>query len=91
GELGALKRRAKGERKRLATAAFETEVRLARATDFEVFVEDLSRAVARVVAKHHDEDDGGRAFRVVLGTYPKARNETEQVGGDDPIDHEEEG
>jgi DNA-binding transcriptional ArsR family regulator len=69
-ELAGLKEKASRERKRLATAAIEAEVRLARPADFEGFVQDLTRAVASVVAKHHDERAGGRPFRVIAGTYP---------------------
>jgi len=45
-------------------------VRLASPADFDAFVQDLTRAVARVVAEHHDERAGGRPFRVSVGTYP---------------------
>lgn len=69
-ELATLRERASTRRKRLATAAIESEVRLARATDFEPFVADLTDAVARVVARHHREGGGGRSFRLVVGAYP---------------------
>lgn len=69
-ELAALWRRAQGEEKRLATAGLEAEVRLARPADWPVFVEDLSRAIAAVVARHHDASPEGRSFRVIAGAYP---------------------
>lgn len=69
-EVGRLIERARRERKRLATAGIETEVVLARPVDFHAFAEDLSGAIARVVAKHHDERASGRAFRIVAGVYP---------------------
>lgn len=69
-ELAALRESASTKRKRLATAAIESEVNLARATDFRPFVEDLSRAVAEVVAKHHDESGSARRFRLIVGAYP---------------------
>jgi DNA-binding transcriptional ArsR family regulator len=76
--------RARRSRKRLATAALHTEVRLARPADFPAFAADLAAAVARVVEKHHDEAAaGGRAFRVICGAYPATaraarRNEPEE-------------
>lgn len=81
-ELAALREKAAAQRRRLATAAIESEVRLARATDFEPFVEELSRAVADVVAKHHDERGGGRPFRIVLGAYPAPAGTDPERGAD---------
>lgn len=69
-ELAGLVEKAEDQDRRLATAGLETRVRLATPADFESFVEDLTGAVARVVAEHHDEDARGRPFRVVAGTYP---------------------
>jgi hypothetical protein len=45
-------------------------VRLATPARFDAFMADLTRAVAEVVAKHHDERDEGRWFRVIGGAYP---------------------
>ncbi len=69
-ELADLLDRAARRRKRLATAALQAEVRLARPADFEAFVSDLSRAVARVIARHHRASGPGRPFRVLAGAYP---------------------
>lgn len=69
-EVARLVERARGEEKRLATAGMDAEVRLARPADFPAFVADLSRAVAEVVARHHEEGGDGRSFRVVVGAYP---------------------
>lgn len=71
-ELADLRERASSSGKRLATATVETEVRLESPAAFEAFVHDLSRAVARVVAKHHDHASGSRPYRVVAGAYPSA-------------------
>lgn len=71
-ELADLREKAAEQEKRLATAAIDTEVQLAGPAELEAFVEDLSRAVAEVVARHHDERAPSRAFRVTLGTYPSA-------------------
>jgi DNA-binding transcriptional ArsR family regulator len=69
-ELADLLDRSKSKRARLATASVNTTVRLRSPAAFGAFAADLTRALARVVAKHHDEDGGGHWFRVVAGTYP---------------------
>lgn len=69
-EVADLTERATAEEKRFATGALTAEVSLARPADFEAFVEDLSRAVAGVVARHHDEQAAGaRTFRMMMGMY----------------------
>jgi DNA-binding transcriptional ArsR family regulator len=72
-ELADLLDRSKSKRARLATASVNTTVRLRSPAAFGAFAADLTQAVARVVAKHHDEDGGGRWFRVVAGVYPGPR------------------
>jgi hypothetical protein len=57
----------------LATGSLNTQVRLGTPADFETFVQDLTRAVAEVVSRHHDERGGGRWFRVIAGAYPGPR------------------
>lgn len=83
-ELAGLLARAKSTGKRLPTAGMSGEVRLARPDAFDPFVEDLSRAVAEVVARYHSADDGARTFRVVAGTYPSP-----EAGGRPPEEDEE--
>lgn len=72
-ELADMRERADREDRRLASATVQSEVRLADPGAFRAFVDDLSDAVAGVVARHHDPDDGpaaeGRSFRVFTGTY----------------------
>lgn len=74
-ELAALMDRAEQDRARLASAAVNASVRLATPERFDAFVGDLSRAVAEVIARHHENGDegGGRWFRVVAGAYPGPR------------------
>jgi DNA-binding transcriptional ArsR family regulator len=72
-ELAELLDRAKKKPARLATAAVNTTVRLGSPAAFHQFQSDLTRAVAQVVAKHHDEQGTGRWFRVVAGVYPGPR------------------
>lgn len=76
-ELAALMARARKTGKRLATAGWSSEVRLADAGAFEAFVQDLTKAVGEVVAKHHSEAPGGRRFRVTAGLYPQPAPEIE--------------
>jgi DNA-binding transcriptional ArsR family regulator len=83
-ELARLREEAAARKKRLATAAIETQVRLASPADFDVFVQDLTRAVARVVAEHHDERAGGRPFRVIAGSYPAPAPSTDADSGGTP-------
>ena len=83
-ELARLREEAAARHKRLATAAIETQVRLARPADFDAFVQDLTRAVARVVAEHHDESAGGHPFRVIAGSYPAPTPSTDADSGGKP-------
>ena len=70
-EIAGLSRKAAGSKKRLATLALDAEVRLARPADFPAFADELARAVAAVIANHHDDDaPGGRSFRIVAGAWP---------------------
>lgn len=70
-ELAALREGAGKARKRLATFSMEAEVALVAPADFQAFAEDLTRAVAKVAARHHDDrSEEGRRFRLVLGAYP---------------------
>lgn len=71
-ELSDLLERAEETGRRLATAGLSTEVRLAEPGDFNRFVEDLTEAVAGVVARHNVDAPAGRTFRVFAGTYPGA-------------------
>ena len=72
-ELAELLDRVKGKRARLATASVNTSVRLESPAAFNAFAIDLTRALAKVIAKHHKEQGQGRWFRVIAGAYPGAR------------------
>ncbi|HEX6308993.1 MAG TPA: helix-turn-helix domain-containing protein [Longimicrobiales bacterium] len=69
-ELAALMDRAKAKRSRLASASVNASVRIASPEGLDAFVGDLTRAVADVVARYHEEDGDGRWFRVIAGAYP---------------------
>jgi hypothetical protein len=68
----------------LATASVNTMVRLESPAAFNAFATDLTRAVARVIAKHHDEQGEGRWFRVIAASYPGPRpsRKSEETGDD---------
>lgn len=68
-ELADLRHRADEAGKRMASAAVQSEVRLASPAAFRAFVEELAESVAGVVARHHDPEADGRSFRVFTGTY----------------------
>ena len=61
-------------KKKLPTFSLETEVRFSSQQDMHAFAKDLSRAVARLVTRYHDETASkGRRFRFFLGGHPKPR------------------
>jgi len=79
-ELGILRRRADESGKRLATFSLEAEVRVGTPAALQRLTEELSNAVAGVLARHHEEPTAdGRTFRFLLGAYPKLR----EAGADD--------
>ena len=70
-EVGDLVRRAREAGKRLATLAVDTEVRFRSATDRAAFSHELTEAIAKLVAKYHDEcAPGGRRHRLVIVAHP---------------------
>lgn len=69
--VAALEQRARTAGKRLATLTLEAEVRFASAEARAAFTEELTAAVARLVARFHDDDaPGGRRFRLMVGAHP---------------------
>jgi hypothetical protein len=83
-ELAELLDRARAKGARLATASVNTSVRVGSPAAFNKFQSDLARAVAQVIAKHHDERSEGRWFRVIAGAYPGPRppRGSEEAGDD---------
>jgi DNA-binding transcriptional ArsR family regulator len=70
-DVASLRTRAAKAGKRLATLTLNTEVRFASAAAQQAFAEELTEAVAALVAKYHDETSaGGRRFRIVAGAHP---------------------
>lgn len=83
-EVAALRTRAANEEKRLATASIDACVSLDSPDAMRDFVEELTEAVAGVVARHHAPGDDSRTFRVTTLTHPEVRTER----ADHPTDEE---
>jgi len=61
-------------RRPLATFALDGEVRFASAADRAAFAEELSKAVAALVAKYHDETaERGRDHRLIVAIHPSVK------------------
>ena len=70
-EVGGLLRHAEAADKRLATLSVDTEVRFRSPTDRAAFSNELTDAIASLVAKYHDESaPGGRSHRLVVMAHP---------------------
>ncbi|HEU5262873.1 MAG TPA: helix-turn-helix domain-containing protein [Gemmatimonadales bacterium] len=70
-EVAALRDRAQRANKGVPTLTLQADVRFASAKAQHAFAQELSRQVARLVAKYHDDRaSGGRRFRFVAGAYP---------------------
>jgi DNA-binding transcriptional ArsR family regulator len=73
-DVGALITGAAKARKRVATFAMDGEVRFASAADRAAFAEELSGAVAALVAKYHDEKaERGRDHRLIVAIHPSVK------------------
>jgi DNA-binding transcriptional ArsR family regulator len=69
-EVGALLTGATRAQRRVATFAIDAQVRFASAGDRSAFVEELTRSVADLVGRYHDEQArGGRTHRLVVGLH----------------------
>lgn len=72
-DLTELQPRAVAAGKKLPTLTIQTEIRFATPAARKEFSEELAAAIARLVARHHDEKaPGGRRFRFFVGAYPAA-------------------
>ncbi|HYK00590.1 MAG TPA: helix-turn-helix domain-containing protein [Thermoanaerobaculia bacterium] len=81
-DIAALQQRAAKAKKRVATFALQTDVRFKDAADRKAFTEELANAVARLVAKYHDDETpGGRPFRFTIGAYPAVTRKGEEEHG----------
>jgi DNA-binding transcriptional ArsR family regulator len=76
-EVASIADRATKAGKRVATLAFEVDIRFATAEARSQFAEELAAEVARLAAKYHDEQSpGGRRFRLFGGVYPASTERT---------------
>jgi len=75
-DVGGLITLATKARKRVATFALDGEVRFASASDRAAFAEELSHAVAALVAKYHDATaERGRNHRVIVAIHPSVKSQ----------------
>ena len=78
-EIGVLLVGASKAGKRVATFALDAKIRFASAADRAAFAEELTNAVAALVAKYHDEAaEGGREHRVIVAVHPSVPNEKKE-------------
>ena len=71
-EVAGLARRAERAGKPLATLAIDVDIRFASSTDRAAFTADLSRTVAALVSRYHDEHArGGRWHRLIVAAHPR--------------------
>jgi DNA-binding transcriptional ArsR family regulator len=69
-EVGDLWRRARQADKSLATLSIDTEIRFRTPADRAAFTQELTRAIATLVARYHSNEPGGRLHRLVLVSHP---------------------
>ena len=73
-ELATMRRGADKAKKKLPTLSIDSTVTFARAAQQRAFMDDLTTAMAQVVARHAGEpDQSGRAFRLVVGVHPRPK------------------
>jgi hypothetical protein len=78
-EIAFLRNKAEEHKKKLPTFTLQTEIRFSSAENRYSFLTELSNAVGRLTAKYHDEKaDGGRLFRLVLGSYPAITKQSKE-------------
>ncbi len=75
-DLVSLRRKADAEGKRLATLAIEADLYFETPTQRKAFTESLVDAIEQVVRDHEmPKSDKARAFRLVVGAFPKPAQE----------------
>jgi len=77
-DVAVLQERAAKSKKRVPTFALQSDVRFATAEARKQFTEDLANAIAKLIAKYHDEETpGGRVYRFFAGAYPARSTRSE--------------
>ena len=70
-EVAEMREAAHAAGKKLPTLTLQSDVRFASAERQHAFAEELSRTLAHLIAKYHDEEaPRGRPFRVMVGAHP---------------------
>lgn len=69
-EVGELWRVARSRQKRLATLSVDAVIRFESPAARAAFTEELTSAVATLVARYHDECAGSRPHRLLIASYP---------------------
>src|SRR5690349_7865755 len=81
-DVSILRQRADKAGKMLATLTLETEIRFADAKARQEFTTELLNLVASLALKFHDEKaEGGRGFRLLLGSYPTITKQEPAIAG----------
>lgn len=84
-DVGVLITGAARARKRVATFALDGQVRFAKAADRAAFAEELSTAVAALVARYHDETaERGRDHRLILAIHPSVKTKALETEAKEP-------
>lgn len=74
-EVGGMMRLARAKDKRLATLSIDTAVRFKTAGDRAAFSQELTVAVASLVARYHDAaTPGGRSHRLIVLAHPHSNH-----------------
>jgi DNA-binding transcriptional ArsR family regulator len=75
-DVAAAQEKATKAKKRVATLTMQADVRFANAEQRRAFAEELANAVAKLVAKYHDDETaGGRKYRLMFGAWPARTKE----------------
>jgi DNA-binding transcriptional ArsR family regulator len=70
-EVGELFRRARNSEQRLATLSIDSVISFKSPADRARFTDDLTKAVASLAARYHDESSpGARPHRLLIASYP---------------------
>ena len=76
-EVGEMWAVAREKNQRLATLSIDAAIQFRSPADRAGFTQELSQAVASLVARYHDESDPrGRSYRSVVAAYPKPKEDT---------------
>lgn len=75
-EVAILRERARGVRRKLATATLEAEIHFESPASMRAFSQELAGCVADLVARYHRPDEaGGREHRLLVTAYPTPKED----------------